>query len=120
MKQVIQNYKSGELSVVEVPAPLVKAGGVLVRTRNSAVSVGTEKLMVNLAQQNLLEKAMSRPDLVRRVIDKIKTEGLLETYQAVKGRMETIQPLGYSSAGEVLAVGEGVDEFKVGDFTCAT
>lgn len=115
MKQVIQNYKSGELSVVEVPAPLVKAGGVLVGTRNSAVSVGTEKLMVNLAQQNLVEKALSRPDLVRRVIDKIKTEGLLEAYQAVKGRLETIQPLGYSSAGEVLAVGAGVDEFKVGD-----
>jgi predicted dehydrogenase/threonine dehydrogenase-like Zn-dependent dehydrogenase len=115
MKQVIQNYKSGELNLVEVPAPLVKAGGVLVRTRNSAVSVGTEKLMVNLAQQNLLEKAMSRPDLVRRLLDKIKTEGLMEAYSAVKGRMETLQPLGYSSSGEVIAVGEGVDEFKVGD-----
>ncbi|MBI5701774.1 bi-domain-containing oxidoreductase [Candidatus Saganbacteria bacterium] len=115
MKQVIQNYKSGELSLVDVPAPLVKAGGVLVRTRNSAVSVGTEKLMVNLAQQNIIEKAMSRPDLVRRLIDKAKTEGLMEAYQAVKGRMETLQPLGYSSAGEIIEVGEGVDEFKIGD-----
>jgi len=115
MKQVIQNYKTGELSLVEVPAPQVRAGGLLVRTRNSAVSVGTEKLMVNLAQQNLIEKAMSRPDLVRRLIDKIKTEGIREAYQAVKGRMETLQPLGYSSAGEVIAVGKGVDEFKVGD-----
>jgi threonine dehydrogenase-like Zn-dependent dehydrogenase len=115
VKQVIQNYKDGELSLVEVPAPQVKAGGVLVRTRNSAVSVGTEKLMVNLAQQSLIGKAMSRPDLVRRVIDKIKTEGLRETYQAVAGRLDKLQPLGYSSAGEVIAVGEGAEEFKVGD-----
>ncbi|MFA4884179.1 MAG: bi-domain-containing oxidoreductase [Candidatus Margulisiibacteriota bacterium] len=115
MKQVIQDYKSGELRVVEVPAPLVRPGGVLVRTLNSAVSVGTEKLMVNLAQQNLIEKALSRPDLVRRVIDKIKTEGIRETYQAVKGRLETLQPLGYSSSGEVIAIGAGVDEFKAGD-----
>lgn len=115
MKQVIQNYKTGELSVVEVPAPQVKPGGVLVRTLSSAVSVGTEKLMVNLAQQNLIGKAMSRPDLVKRLIDKAKNEGLMEAYQAVKGRMETLQPLGYSSAGEVIEVGSGVDEFKAGD-----
>ncbi|MDD4178686.1 MAG: bi-domain-containing oxidoreductase [Candidatus Margulisbacteria bacterium] len=115
MKQVIQNYKTGELSIVDVPAPQVKPGGVLVRTINSAVSVGTEKLMVNLAQQKLLGKALSRPDLVKRLIDKVKNEGLMEAYQAVKGRMETAQPLGYSSAGEVIAVGDGVDEFKIGD-----
>lgn len=115
MKQLIQNYKTGELSLIEVPAPQVKPGGVLIKTINSAVSVGTEKLMVNLAQKNLLKKAMSRPDLVKRIIDKAKNEGLKEAYQAVKGRMETLQPLGYSSSGEVIAVGDGVDEFKIGD-----
>ncbi|KAF0135184.1 MAG: putative dehydrogenase-related protein [Candidatus Saganbacteria bacterium] len=115
MKQLIQNYKTGELALVDVPAPQVKSGGVLVKTINSAVSVGTEKLMVNLAQQNLFEKARSRPDLIKRLIDKIKTEGIMEAWQAVKGRMETLQPLGYSSSGEVVAVGDDVDEFKVGD-----
>ncbi|MFA6169611.1 MAG: bi-domain-containing oxidoreductase [Candidatus Margulisiibacteriota bacterium] len=115
MKQVVQSFKTGELNLVDVPAPQVKAGGVLIKTTRSAVSVGTEKLIVNLAQQNLVGKALSRPDLVRRLIDKAKTEGIMEAYQAVKGRMETQQPLGYSSAGEVLAVGAGVDEFKIGD-----
>ena len=71
MKQVIQNYKTGELSLVEVPIPAAKAGGILVRNVNSLVSAGTEKLMIDLAQKSLLRKAKARPDLVKKVMDKV-------------------------------------------------
>ncbi|MBM3132919.1 MAG: oxidoreductase, partial [Chloroflexi bacterium] len=72
MKQLIQNYKTGELKLEEVPAPLVRLGGVLVRTANSVVSIGTEKLMMEFARKSLLGKALARPDLAKQVIDLAK------------------------------------------------
>ena len=115
MKQVIQNYKTGELGLAEVPRPAIKAGGVLVRNVNSLVSVGTEKLMIDLAKKSLLGKALARPDLVKQVINKIKTEGLMEARRQAMGRLDSPVPLGYSCAGEVIEVGAGVDQFAVGD-----
>ena len=105
MKQLLQNYKAGELILAEVPVPLCKANGFLVRNVASLVSAGTERQMIELAQKSLLGKAKARPDLVKQVINKIKTDGLLETYRQVMARLDAPVPLGYSSAGVVIEVG---------------
>lgn len=115
MKQVIQNYKTGELQLVEVPPPDVRKNFVLVKNINSLISVGTEKYMIEMAKKSLIGKARERPDLVKQVIAKVKTEGIFETYKAVMARLDMPVPLGYSSAGIVIEIGEGVEEFKKGD-----
>jgi predicted dehydrogenase/threonine dehydrogenase-like Zn-dependent dehydrogenase len=115
VKQLIQNYKTGELKLIEVPIPIVKSGGVLVRNINSLVSAGTEKLMIDLAKKSLLGKAKARPDLVKQVINKVKTDGLMEAYKASMSRLDNPVPLGYSCAGKVMEVGNEVDNFRVGD-----
>lgn len=120
MKQVVQNLKNGELKVIEVPSPHLRPGGILVRNVNSVISLGTERLMMDFAQKSLLGKARARPDLARKVIELAKSGGLDEAYRQVTGRLDKFTPLGYSSAGVVLEIGEGVDEFKVGDrVSCA-
>ncbi len=115
MLQVIQNYKSGELKVDEVPEPALLPGGILVRNVFSLISSGTEKTTVETAQKSLLGKAQSRPDLVKKVLAVAKREGLLSTFRLVKNKLDTLVPMGYSSAGIVLAVADDVDEFSVGD-----
>ena len=109
MKQILQNYKTGELQLAEVPAPThARRGQVLVRTRASLVSVGTEKAMIEVARKSLLGKALARPDWVRQVVDKVRTEGIAEAYRQSMARLEKPMPLGYSSAGVVIDVGPGV------------
>ncbi|MBT4511385.1 MAG: Gfo/Idh/MocA family oxidoreductase [Chloroflexi bacterium] len=115
MKQLVQNFKSGGLKLIEVPAPQVKLGGLLVQNVNSVVSIGTEKLMMDFAKKSLLGKALARPDLTRQVIDFAKNEGLLKAYQQATSRLDNLTPLGYSSSGVVLDVGEGINDFKKGD-----
>jgi len=115
MLQVIQSYRTGQLEVTEVPPPTVRPGQLLIRTAASVVSAGTERHLVEMAQKSLIGKALARPDLVRRVLDKVKTDGVLETVQQVRQRLETPVPLGYSAAGTVVAVGEGVTGFRVGE-----
>ncbi|RLB06323.1 MAG: oxidoreductase, partial [Deltaproteobacteria bacterium] len=115
MKQVIQSYRTGELSVVDVPPPALKPGCVLVRNVASLVSAGTEKHMLEMAKKSLVGKALARPDLVRQVIAKAKTEGILEAYRQAMNRLDTPVPLGYSSAGIVIDVGSGVEGFSKGD-----
>ncbi len=115
MKQILQNYKTGELRLADVPPPALRAGGVLVATRASLISAGTEKMKVDVAKKSLLGKAMERPDQVKKVIETVRQQGLLQTYEKVMNKLDTPTPLGYSSAGVVLAVGREASEFKVGD-----
>jgi len=115
MKQVLQNLRNGETQVADVPVPAVKAGHALVKTAASLVSAGTERMLVEFAEKSLLGKARSRPDLARQVMDKARREGLLTTLDAALNRLDQPMPLGYSSAGAVVAVGDGLTQFKVGD-----
>ncbi len=115
MKQVIQSYKTGDITISDVPAPACKAGGVLVMNVNSLISIGTEKSMIEIARKNLFEKAKARPDLVKRFIDKAKKEGLINVYKEAMNRLDEPVALGYSSSGTILKVGQGVSEFAIGD-----
>ncbi len=115
MKQLIQNLKSGETILEEVPAPQVKRGAVLISTRRSLVSLGTERMLVEFGKANLIEKARQQPDKVKMVLDKIKTDGLMPTLDAVFNKLGQPLPLGYCNVGEVIAVGEGVSDLQIGD-----
>ncbi len=115
MKQLLQNLRDGKTSVVDVPRPIPGPGTVLVRTQASLVSAGTERTLVSFAEKSLVGKARSRPDLVRQVLDKARREGVVGTLQAAFNRLDQPMPLGYSSAGIVVAVGAGMQEYKVGD-----
>lgn len=115
MKQVIQSARTGKLALKEVPAPKVRAGSLLVATRASLISAGTERMVVEFARKSLVGKAKARPDLVRKVIDKARRDGLMSTFRAVMARLDEPLPLGYSAAGEVMAVGRGLEgAFHVG------
>ena len=115
MKQLLQNLKTGEGMVEDVPAPLAQRGRVLVRAAASLVSAGTERAFVELGRKGLLGKAKERPDLVRKVVGKVRSEGLLSTLQAVREKLGESHALGYSAAGRVVEVGEGVNSFTVGE-----
>ena len=115
MKQIIQSFKSGETVLEEVPAPKVKRGCVLIKTTRTLVSVGTERMLVEFGRANILQKAMQQPDRVKQVIGKIKTEGLKPTLNAVFNKLGQPLPLGYCNVGKVIAVGDGVTDYKVGD-----
>lgn len=115
MKQIIQSYKNGKITLEDLPAPACKSGGVLVRNAASLISVGTEKLMIEMGQKSLLGKARARPDLVRQALAKAKKEGFLSVYKEALNRLDEPIPLGYSAAGIVQEVGHGVQGFKPGD-----
>src|ERR1043166_1854248 len=105
MKQLIQDFKTGQLRVVDVPSPALQPGCVLVRNVFSLVSAGTERSTVTTAQKSLLGKARARPDLVKKVFDTMKREGLVSAAKKVQTRLDTWKQLGYSSAGVVIDVG---------------
>lgn len=115
MLQIIQDLKKGDTLLEEVPAPMVRKGAVLIKTRRSLVSLGTEKMLVEFGKGNLISKARQQPDKVKQVLDKIKTEGLMPTLEAVFNKLDEPLPLGYCNVGEVVAVGEGVKDFAIGD-----
>ncbi|MHC4593590.1 MAG: bi-domain-containing oxidoreductase [Planctomycetota bacterium] len=115
MKAVLQNLKTGKLVVDDVPPPVLKPGGVLVRVRRSLISLGTERAVIALAKKGPIGKAKDRPDLARKVLNKAKQEGYWSTYKVVKNLISSPIPLGYSCAGEVIKVGKEVTEFRVGD-----
>ncbi len=115
MKQIIQDLKTGKTILADVPVPVVRKGSILIRSKMSLVSLGTERMLVEFGKANLIDKARQQPEKVRQVIDKIKSDGLLPTLDAVFKKLGEPLPLGYCNAGEVIAVGDGVTEFKVGD-----
>lgn len=115
MKQVIQNFKSGVLSVIEVPPPTLAPGFVLVRNHFSLISAGTERSTVSTAQASLLGKARQRPDLVKQVLESFRRDGFGETLKRVRTKLETLKELGYSSAGTVLASLDTLGRFHPGD-----
>ncbi|MFC5996701.1 bi-domain-containing oxidoreductase [Pseudonocardia hispaniensis] len=120
MRQVVQNYRTGELALLEVPAPRCKPGGVLVRTRYSLISTGTEMMKVSEAEMGLLAKARARPDQVAKVMQSVATTGVVATYRKAMSKLDSYTPLGYSLCGVVEQVGEGVDDVAVGDLVaCA-
>ncbi len=119
MKQVAQNYKSGELAVLDVAGPACKPGGVLVRSLYSLISTGTEMMKVSEARLSLLGKARARPDQVRKVLDSVAQQGPVATYKKAMNRLDSYTPLGYSLCGVVVEVGAGAEEFAVGDLVAA-
>lgn len=115
MKQLIQNLKTGETFLEEVPVPRPGSGQVLIKTTHSLVSLGTERMLVEFGRASLIQKARQQPDKVKQVFDKIQTEGLLPTLDSVFKRLNEPLPLGYCNAGVVVETGDGISEFKVGD-----
>jgi len=119
MKQIAQNYKTGELTVLDVPAPVCRPGGVLVRSLFSLISTGTEIMKVTEAKMSMIGKARARPDQVRKVLDSVSQQGAAATYKKVLNRLDSYTPLGYSLCGVVVEVGRGADEFEVGQVVAA-
>ena len=115
MKQIIQDLKKGDTILEEVPVPRVKAGSVLIKTTRTLVSLGTERMLVDFGKANFIQKAKQQPDKVKMVLDKIKTDGLRPTMEAVFNKLGQPLPLGYCNVGEVVEIGKGVSEFSVGD-----
>lgn len=115
MRQVIQSYRTGEVAVRDVPAPRCPANGILVRNRASLVSIGTERSIIELGKKGLIGKARTRPDLVKRALQKARREGFWKVFQESLARLDMPTPLGYSSAGVVLEVGEHVHQYAKGD-----
>jgi len=116
LKQLLQSLRSGAITIEDVPAPTEpKRAGVLVRVHASLISAGTEKMKVDLARASLLEKARQRPEDVKKILADVKQQGFWATWQRVSRKLDTPGPLGYSCAGEVIAVSEDVDDLKPGD-----
>jgi len=113
LKQVLQDLQSGETILAEVPAPVVQPGQVLIATERSLISVGTERMLVEFGKANLLDKARQQPEKVKMVLDKVKTDGIQPTLEAVKAKLEQPLPLGYCNVGRVIE--SGCEEFKPGD-----
>ncbi len=115
MKQLIQHLRTGETQLLEVPAPALPAGHILVKNTCSVISTGTEKMLVEFSRGNLISKVRQQPERVAQVLDKMRTEGILPTLEAVFNKLDEPIPLGYSSAGVVVAVASDVHTFRVGD-----
>ncbi len=115
MRRLVQNIGTGSLTLGEVPQPAVADGHLLIANRASLISAGTEKMARELAQKSLLAKAKARPDHVRRVLEKVRQEGLWSTVRQVREKLDDPMPMGYCSAGTVIACGEDVQAFKPGD-----
>lgn len=115
MKIVTQNFKTGALSLIDIPIPNIGEGEVLVRTHASLISLGTDRSVIALGKKNAFSKAISRPDLVKKVLNRVKNEGFWSTFKVVNNLISEPRPFGYSLVGTVMKVGEAVDDISVGD-----
>lgn len=115
MKIVVQNFKTGKVSLADAPKPAVPDNGILVRTLASLISAGTDRAVIGLARKGTIGKALARPDLVRRVLGKVRNDGLWSAYKAVRNVIAEPKTLGYSLVGEVLAIGHRLEGAAVGD-----
>jgi predicted dehydrogenase/threonine dehydrogenase-like Zn-dependent dehydrogenase len=115
MKQILQSLKNGTTELADVPIPMTKAGHLLIETRKTLVSAGTERMLVEFGKAGWIEKARQQPDKVRMVLDKIKTDGIQPTLEAVFNKLDQPLPLGYCNVGRVAEIGKGVAGFELGD-----
>jgi predicted dehydrogenase/threonine dehydrogenase-like Zn-dependent dehydrogenase len=115
MKQILQSLKNGATTLTEVPCPQLKPGHLLIQTQQSLISPGTEKMLVDFGHASLINKAKQQPDKIRMVLDKIKTDGLFSTLDAVQSKLDQSIPMGYCNVGTVIGVGKGASEFFIGD-----
>ncbi|RCK77981.1 MAG: putative zinc-binding dehydrogenase [Candidatus Ozemobacter sibiricus] len=115
MRQILQNLKSGEILLADVPVPQRRRGHLLIRTTRTLISLGTERMLLDFGRAGWLEKARQQPDKVRQVLQKIRTDGLLPTVDAVFRKLDQPLPLGYSHAGVVVEAGPDTPGFRVGD-----
>ena len=114
MKQLFLSVNNGAMTVVDTPAPTVKDNTVIVETLYSVVSAGTERSLASFGGKNLIQKAMERPDQVKKVTEKMSTDGILTTVESAFGRLKDPMPMGYTAVGKITEVGRGVTDFKVG------
>lgn len=119
MKQLFLSVNDGTVSVVETPAPMVKENTVIIETLYSVVSAGTERSLTSFGEKNLIQKAMERPDQVKKVTEKMSTDGILTTVEAAFGRLKDPMPMGYTAVGRVVEIGRGVTEVATGDIVAA-
>lgn len=120
MRQLTQNLKTGQMELSEVPFPFLSPKNILVKNYFSLISAGTESMKVLTARKGYLGKAKEKPEQVKQVLDTLKKEGIISTYKRIMNKLDSLSPIGYSSAGEVIAVGSEVSDFKVGDrVTCS-
>ena len=115
MQQILQDLEYGRTTLIECPVPQSKSGHLIVNTSSSLISAGTERMLVEFGKASYLDKARQQPEKVKMVLDKVKTDGLMTTYDAVKTKLGQPLPLGYSNVGVVANVGKGAEQFKVGD-----
>jgi len=115
VKQILQSLRTGATEVADVPCPAAGRGQLLIRTSRTLVSAGTERMLVDFGKANWIDKARQQPDKVRMVIDKIRTDGLGPTLDAVRNKLDQPLPMGYCNVGTVVDVGAGVSGFAIGD-----
>ena len=115
MKQIFQSLENGETLISEIPIPSLKNGHLLIKSSCSLISTGTERMLISFGKSNLIDKAKGQPEKVKDVLQKLKSDGPITTYQAVKNKLEQPIPLGYCNVGEIIEIGNGVEGFNIGD-----
>ena len=115
MKQLIQDLMHGNLKIIEGPNPIVRDNFVLIKSEMSLISLGTEKMLLDFGKSGLVSKARQQPEKVKQVLDKIQSDGVLSTYDAVKRKLKDPIPMGYSNVGKVIGVGKNVENISIGD-----
>jgi threonine dehydrogenase-like Zn-dependent dehydrogenase len=115
MKQILQDMSSGETTLTDSPSPILSGGALLISTTASLISAGTERMLVGFGKASYLDKARQQPEKVRMVLEKVQTDGLMTTIDAVRSKLAQPLPLGYCNVGRVLEIGNGCDGFAPGD-----